>query len=221
MKYQPIKFKFKEYPMKDIKKRSEEFYKFIKKRRSIRSFRKRNIDDNIIKNAILAAGSSPNGANLQPWHFVVIKDNSIKKKIKIAAENEEFNFYKHKASVKWLEALKPLGTNPYKDFLIEAPLLIAIFEQKFTLNNNIKIKNYYVKESVGIATGILISCLHYSGLSMLTHTPSPMTFLNKILKRPNNEKPFVLLVVGLPSKNCTVPKFAIQKKTIKEISTWV
>ena len=221
MEYQPLKFIFREYPKKEIKKRSKEFYEIIKKRKSVRNFKKSNINDVIIKNAILAAGSAPSGANLQPWHFVVIKDKSIKKKIKIAAEKEEFNFYHYKATSEWLNALKPLGTNPDKNFLEEAPVLIAIFEKKFSLYNNVKIKNYYVKESVGIATGILISSLHYSGLSMLTHTPSPMKFLNKILNRPNNEKPFVLLVVGFATKNCNIPRFATQKKSIEQISSWI
>ena len=151
----------------------------------------------------------------------VIKDVKLKKKIKIAAEKEEFNFYNFNAPTEWLNALKSLGTNPNKKFLQDAPVLIAIFEQKFTIDNNVKIKNYYVKESVGIATGILISSLHYSGLSMLTHTPSPMTFLNKILNRPSNEKPFVLLIVGLPTKNCNIPSFANQKKSIEQILTWI
>ena len=221
MDYQPLKLKFTEYPKKEIKKRSKKFYEIIKKRKSVRNFKKNNIDDEILKNAILAAGSAPSGANLQPWHFVVIKDRSIKKKIKDQAEKEEFNFYNYKAPSEWLDALKPLGTNHNKDFLEEAPVLIAIFEQKFSLHNNKKIKNYYVKESVGIATGILISCLHYAGLSMLTHTPSPMTFLNKILNRPKSEKPFVILVVGFPTKNCIIPRFATQKKSIKQISSWV
>jgi len=221
MKYQPLKLNFKEFPKKEIKKRSEEFYNMIKTRRSVRNFKVSKIDDEIIKNAILAAGSAPSGANLQPWHFVIIKDKNIKKEIKKAAEKEEFNFYSYKAPKEWLEALKPLGTNNKKDFLVKAPILIAIFEQKFTEDiNNSKIKNYYVKESVGIATGMLIASLHYSGLSMLTHTPSPMKFLNKILKRPYSEKPFVLLVVGLPIKNCNVPNFAFQKKSIEKISTW-
>jgi hypothetical protein len=221
MKYQPIKLKFKEFPLKEINKRSIEFYKMIKKRNSVRDFRRTKINDSIIKNAILSAGTAPSGANLQPWHFVVIKDNYIKKKIKIAAEKEEYNFYNYKAPKEWLNALKPLGTNTNKNFLEDAPILIAIFEKKYELDNNVKIKNYYVKESVGIATGILLSCLHYSGLSMLTHTPSPMQFLNKILKRPSNEKPFVLLIVGFPSKNCTIPQYAGQKKSIKKISTWI
>jgi len=221
MKYQPLKFNFKRYPSKEINEKSKEFYEIIKTRRSIRSFKKSKIKDIVIKNAILAAGSAPSGANLQPWHFVVIKDKLIKKKIKIEAEKEEIKFYNYKAPKEWLKALKPLGTNPHKEFLEEAPILIAIFEQKFSLNNNIKIKNYYVKESVGIATGILISSLHYSGLSMLTHTPSPMNFLNRILNRPSNEKPFVLLIVGMPKKNCTVPSYATLRKSIEQISTWI
>jgi len=151
----------------------------------------------------------------------VIKDKITKKKIRIAAEKEEVDFYKNKAPLEWLNALKPLGTNEDKQFLEHAPLLIAIFEQKYSHENNIKSKNYYVKESVGIATGILISSLHYSGLCILTHTPSPMTFMNKILGRPSNEKPFVILVVGLPKARCKVPKFATQKKSLKKISTWI
>ena len=221
MEYQPIKLNFKELPIKEIKNRSLEFYNIIKKRNSVRDFKKSKINDKIIKNAILAAGTSPSGANLQPWHFVVIKNKLIKKKIKIAAEKEEYNFYKNKAPKEWLNALKPLGTDSNKDFLEKAPLLIAIFEKKYVLKNNKKIKNYYVKESVGIATGILLSSLHYSGLSMLTHTPAPMKFLNKILKRPDYEKPCVLLIVGLPEKNCKIPFYATQKKSISEISTWI
>ena len=198
---------------------SKHFYNLIKKRRSVRDFKKDTIDFDLIKNAILAAGTAPNGANLQPWHFVIIKNKLIKKKIRIAAEEEEEEFYKNKAPKEWLDALKPLGTDKNKSFLEDAPYLIAIFEKKFSLKNKIKIKNYYVKESVGIATGILISCLHFSGLSMLTHTPSPMIFLNKILKRPNNEKPFVLLVVGKPKDNCVIPVFAETKKSFSKIST--
>ena len=169
----------------------------------------------------MAAGTAPSGANLQPWHFVIIKNKKIKRKIRIAAEKEEEKFYKFKAPNEWLEALKPLGTIAKKEFLEKAPILIAIFEIKFSINNNKKIKNYYVRESVGIATGILISCLHYAGLFMLTHTPSPMNFLNKILKRPKNEKPFLILVIGFPKKNSKVPKYATQKKSIKEISTYI
>ena len=220
MKFQPVKLKHTFLSIDEIKKRSQIFYNLIKKRRSIREFSLKNIDDNIIKNAIKSAGTAPNGANLQPWHFVVIKNKKIKKAIRKAAEKEEKNFYNKVAPTEWLKALEPLGTDENKEFLEEAPILIAVFEKKFSKEKKVKIKNYYVKESVGIATGILISALHYAGLSMLTHTPNPMTFLNKILDRPINEKPFVLLVVGLPRLNTKVPKFASQKKSLNQISTW-
>ena len=220
MKFESVKLKHTIISVEEVKKRSKIFYNLIKKRRSIRNFSQKNIEDNIIINAIKSAGTAPNGANLQPWHFVIIKNKKIKKKIRKAAEKEEKEFYNKVAPIEWLKALEPLGTDENKEFLEEAPILIAIFEKKFSTKKNIKIKNYYVKESVGIATGILISALHYAGLSMLTHTPSPMTFLNKILDRPKNEKPFVLLVVGFPKLNCSVPKFASQKKSLDQISTW-
>tara|TARA_Y100001936_G_scaffold236028_1_gene264863 strand:+ start:127 stop:798 length:672 start_codon:yes stop_codon:yes gene_type:complete len=213
------KLDFSNQTVKEMKLNSKKFYDSIKNRRSVRDFKSQNIDFEIIKNAVLAAGTAPNGANLQPWHFVIIKNKSIKKKIRIAAEIEEADFYENKAPKEWLEALKPLGTDKNKLFLEEAPYLIAIFEKKFSISDKKKIKNYYVKESVGIATGILISCLHFSGLSMLTHTPSPMIFLNKILKRPNNEKPFVLLVVGKPKDNCQIPVFAEKKKKFSNLTS--
>ena len=154
MKFETEKFRQPKLPLAELSLRSKKFYEFIKKRRSIREFDTTPIDDEIIKNAILSAGSAPNGANLQPWHFVIIKDKKKKKKIRIAAEKEEKKFYKFKAPESWLDALKPLGTNENKKFLEKAPVLIAIFEKKFTIKENKKIKNYYVKESVGIATGI-------------------------------------------------------------------
>ena len=219
MKYITKKLDFSNQTLKEMSLNSKKFYNLIKKRRSVRDFKKDVIDFEIIKNAILAAGTAPNGANLQPWHFVVIKNKSIKKKIRMAAEIEEKEFYEKKAPKEWLEALKPLGTDKNKSFLEEAPYLIAVFEKKHSIKNKKKVKNYYVKESVGIATGILISCLHFSGLSMLTHTPSPMNFLNTILKRPVNEKPFVLLVVGKPKDNCMIPVFATKKKSFNKISS--
>ena len=217
MKFKTEKLQFNKLPIKEIITRSKNFYNEIKKRRSIRDFEETKIDLKIIENAILSAGTAPNGANLQPWHFVIIKNSKIKKKIRVAAEKEERNFYKLKAPKEWIKALEPLGTDSKKEFLEKAPILIAIFEKKYSLSGNKKIKNYYVRESVGIATGILISCLHISGLSMLTHTPSPMNFLNKILNRPNNEKPFVLLVVGFPEKNCRIPIYAQKKKRLEKI----
>ena len=219
MKYITKKLDFSNQTLEEMNLNSKKFYNLIKKRRSVRDFKKDVIDFTIIKNAILAAGTAPNGANLQPWHFVIIKNKLKKKKIRMAAEIEEKEFYEKKAPKEWLEALKPLGTDKNKSFLEEAPYLIAVFEKKHSIKNRKKIKNYYVKESVGIATGILISCLHFSGLSMLTHTPSPMNFLNTILKRPVNEKPFVLLVVGKPKDNCMIPVFATKKKSFNKIST--
>jgi len=219
MEFITKKLDFSNQTIKEMSLNSKNFYNLIKKRRSVRDFKSQKIDFDIIKNAILAAGTAPNGANLQPWHFVIIKKQSIKKKIRVAAEVEEKDFYENKAPKEWLEALKPLGTNKNKSFLEAAPYLIAIFEKKYSLKNKKKVKNYYVKESVGIATGILISCLHFSGLSMLTHTPSPMNFLNKILKRPSNEKPFVLLVIGKPKDDCVIPVFATKKKSFSKIST--
>ncbi len=213
--------KFSNQTIEEMRLNSEKFYKSISQRRSVRDFDNKSFDIDIINNAILAAGTAPSGANLQPWHFVVIKNKKVKNKIKIAAEKEEEEFYNTKAPQEWLDALKPLGTDTNKDFLEKAPYLIAIFEKKFSMNGKQKVKNYYVRESVGIAAGILISCLHLSGLAMLTHTPSPMTFLNKILKRPNNEKPFVLLVVGYPNINAKIPKFAKEKKFLEEISTLI
>ena len=219
MMFKNEKLKFNKIPIKDVIKKSKKFYEIISKRRSVRECDSKKIDLKIIKNAILSAGSAPNGANLQPWHFVIIKDKKIKKKIRIAAEIEEKEFYNKKAPKEWLKALEPLGTDEDKKFIENAPVLIAIFEKKYSFQKKKKIKNYYVRESVGIATGILITCLHMSGLCMLTHTPSPMNFLNKILGRPNNEKPFVLLVVGYPDKDCKIPTFSKNKKKLNEIST--
>ena len=218
MSFLTEKLNFTKQTIKEMKFNSKEFYNKIKERRTVREFQTKKIDFDIVKNAILAAGTAPNGANLQPWQFVIIKNKNIKKKIRIAAEKEEESFYNGKAPKEWLKALEPLGTDHNKEFIEKAPYLIAIFEKKYSLNGKNKVKNYYVKESVGIATGILISCLHFSGIAMLTHTPNPMTFLNKILKRPNNEKPFVLLILGYPTTNCNVPIFAKQKKIFSKIA---
>jgi iodotyrosine deiodinase len=220
MNFKIEKLIFKKKNIDEILEKSKKFYIEIKERRTVRDFDKEKVDINIIKNAILSAGTAPNGANLQPWHFVVIKNSKVKKEIRIAAEKEENQFYKFKAPKEWIKALEPLGTDQNKKFIEDAPILIAIFEKKFSIEKNQKIKNYYVKESVGIATGILISCLHLAGLCMLTHTPSPMTFLNKILKRPINEKPFLLLIVGFPDKNCHVPLCAKKKKKLEDITSY-
>ena len=210
--YKPLE----EFSEKEMKKHSSNFFNSIKSRRTIRHFFKKQIPFSIIKNCIKAAGTAPSGANLQPWQFVVVSDPKVKKEIRIAAEKEEEAFYHDIAPDDWLEVLEPLGTNEVKPFLEDAPYLIAIFIKKHTIDSQNRIsKHYYVHESVGIATGILITALHFSGLVTLTHTPSPMKFLNEILDRPKNEKPYLLLVVGYPAENALIPN--ITKKKFDEI----
>jgi nitroreductase len=178
------------------------------------------VPQEIIEQCLWAAGSAPSGANLQPWHFVVVSDPAIKHQIRLAAEEEECEFYHSRAPREWLDALAQLGTDEHKPFLDVAPYLIAIFAQSYgLLPDGRKVKNYYVAESVGIATGMLITALHHAGLATLTHTPSPMGFLNDILHRPDNERPFLLLVVGYPAPDAHVP--AITKKPLEEIATFV
>ena len=198
--------------------RSREFYELIQQRRTVREYSDRPVPPELIERCLLAAGTAPNGANLQPWHFAVVQDPEIKRQIRIAAEKEEYEFYHGKAPQEWLDALAPLGTDESKPFLEIAPYLIVVFGQTHGVDRDgDRIKHYYVNESVGIATGMLITALHFSGLATLTHTPSPMKFLNKILKRPDNERPFVLLVVGYPAEDAKVPR--ITKKPLSEIMT--
>ena len=211
---------YTEYPPEQMQKRAEYFYKDIKRRRTVRDFSDRPVPKEIIEKCLLAAGTAPNGANKQPWHFVVVTDPEIKKKIREAAEKEEEAFYSGRAPDEWLEALAPLGTDASKPFLETAPYLIVIFAQSHELTtDNMKSKNYYVQESVGIATGILVTAIHHAGLVSLTHTPSPMGFLGKILKRPANERAYLILVVGYPEENARVPD--ISKKSLEEIATFV
>ncbi len=175
-------------------------------RRTIREFSDEAIDAEVIRACIEAAGQAPSGANMQPWHFEVIGDPDLKRQIRLAAEEEEREFYQGRASDEWLEALAPLGTDEDKPFLETAPWLIVIFEQRHGLDaDGEKIRYYYTKESVGLAAGFLIAGLHEAGLATLTHTPSPMNFLNRILERPSHEKPFLLLVAGHPAADATVP----------------
>lgn len=207
-------------PAEEMQERSIAFCQQMQRRRTIRDFSDCPIPHEIIEQAILAAGTAPSGANLQPWHFVVITSPKTKKRIRAAAEIEEREFYQQRAPQEWLDALAPLGTDEHKPFLETAPVLIAIFAQSFgLLPDGRKVKNYYVQESVGIATGILITALHNAGLVTLTHTPSPMSFLNEICERPANEKPFLLLVVGFPAENAVVPN--IQRKKIDQIATFL
>lgn len=188
-------------------------------RRTVRDFSDRPIPDGVIEPCLRAAGSAPSGANMQPWHFCVVRDPAVKKKIRTAAEAEEREFYAHRASPEWLEALAPLGTDSNKPFLETAPCLIAVFVQRWGhLPDGRKVKHYYPTESVGLATGLLIAGLHQAGLATLTHTPSPMKFLNDILGRPRNERPFLLLVTGYPAPDATVPD--IRRKPLEDICSW-
>ena len=211
---------FRELDPSEMRARAGAFLAHVRRRRTVRDFSPRPVPREVIEDCLLAAGTAPNGANRQPWHFVVVSDPAIKSQIRTAAEEEERAFYRDRAPVEWLEALAPLGTDENKPFLEAAPYLIAIFAESYQIGSEgKKIKNYYVTESVGIATGILITALHESGLATLTHTPSPMGFLNEVLERPSNERPFLLLVVGYPTEDATVPD--ITKKPLDEIATFL
>ncbi len=211
---------YREYPPEVMRQRAAAFREDLSRRRTLRAFSDRPVPREIIEDCLLAAGSAPSGANLQPWHFGVVASAEIKQRIRIAAEKEEYEFYHGRAPREWLDALAPLGTDENKSYLETAPYLIAIFAQSYgLLPDGRKVKNYYVQESVGIATGMLITAIHHAGLASLTHTPSPMGFLNDILGRPPQEKPFLLLVVGYPAENAAVPD--IGKKPLAEIATFV
>jgi iodotyrosine deiodinase len=211
---------YQEYTIDEMQRRVEAFYADLQRRRTVREFSDRPIPREIIEDCLRAAGTAPNGANKQPWHFVVVSDPAIKRQIRAAAEEEEQELYARRASPEWLEDLAPLGTDQNKPFLETAPYLIVIFAQPYNLQpDGSKRKNYYVQESVGIATGMLITAVHHAGLVSLTHTPSPMNFLTEILGRPANERPFLILVVGYPSTDATVPD--ISKKPLDEIATFI
>ena len=210
---------YEEYSVDEMRRRAAAFYAEVDRRRTVREFSDRPVPRDIIENALKAASTAPSGANLQPWHFVVVSGAETKRKIREAAEVEEREFYEHRASSEWLEALAPLGTDSNKPFLETAPYLIAIFLQKFgTLPDGRKVKHYYPVESTGIATGILITALHHAGLATLTHTPSPMKFLNEILDRPKNERPFLLLVTGYPAEDAKVPD--IERKPLDAFTSF-
>jgi len=202
----------------DMRLRAEEFHQSIAKRRTVRDFSSKAVPQDVIESAIAAAGTAPSGANMQPWHFVAVGNAETKRQIRQAAEKEERELYDHRASDEWLEALAPLGTDANKPFLETAPWLIAVFSQKYTIDESgVKRKHYYTQESVGIATGLLITALHQAGLVTLTHTPSPMEFLRTTLDRPAYERPFLLLVTGYPAIDAKVP--SIQKKSLNRIMT--
>ena len=212
------KINFSKISTDEMNLRSKSLLHQIQQRRSVRDFSSQNVPIEVIKNCIKTGASAPSGANKQPWHFSLVQDKKIKKEIRIAAESEEKQFYEHRASKEWLEDLNQFGTDWKKPFLETAPFLIIIFSQVFEKNaDGENRKNYYVNESVGIAAGFLLAALHNAGLATLTHTPSPMNFLAKILKRPDNERAYLLIPVGYPSKNAKVP--IISKKPFSKIYT--
>lgn len=215
-----IPLSFLEYAETDMRQRAGEFYVEMKRRRTVRDFSDRTVPSDIIENCIRTAGAAPSGANQQPWHFVVVSDSVLKRQIRLAAEEEERAFYDGRAPEEWREALAHLGTDANKPFLETAPYLIVIFAQSYGIDEQGgKVKNYYVSESVGIATGMLITALHHVGLATLTHTPSPMGFLSTILERPTNERPYLILVTGYPAEGTQVPN--IDKKSLEDIATFL
>ena len=210
---------FEEKSLAEMREGADAFYAHVRKRHTVRDFSDRPVPRDIIEKCIMAAGTAPNGANHQPWHFSAISNADMKTKIRVAAEEEEQRFYDGRAGEEWLQALKPIGTDPEKPFLEAAPWLIAVFGKRRSVGADGKsYKNYYVPESVSIATGFLLLALHNAGLATLTHTPSPMSFLTDICGRPSTEKPYILVVAGYPSANAEIPLHATQKKPLDEIS---
>lgn len=213
---------YDERPIDEMIRRVSAFHAEIRRRRSVRDFSPRAIPGDVIEQALRAAGSAPSGANMQPWHFVAVTDPELKRRIREGAEEEERAFYHERAPREWLDALAPLGTNEHKPFLEVAPCVIVVFALRYgVLSDGRKVKNYYVQESVGIAVGFLIAALHHAGLATLTHTPSPMGFLNEILGRQANERPYLLLVTGYPAGGARVPVAGGRKKTLAEIATFM
>jgi nitroreductase len=215
MSYNFIPYVFQRLTPEEQWARAQSFLELCEGRRTVRDFSSEPIPNGLIELLIRTAGSAPSGANKQPWTFVVVTDPQIKREIRIAAEKEEKDNYERRFPDEWLEDLEPLGTDWHKPFLEEAPCLIVIFRQEYGFRNGQKVKNYYVMESVGLATGFLLAAIHYAGLVALTHTPSPMGFLQTILKRPPNEKPFLLIPVGYPKENAMIPD--IHRKSLQQI----
>ncbi len=214
--YRPVPLVFEPLAPEESVGRSRAFLELMRRRRSVRRFSREPVPFELIENAVAAAGTAPSGAHLQPWTFVVVCDPDVRTQIREAAEESEREFYEKLAPPEWLEALRPLGTDFVKEHITDAPYLIAVFEQAYGLDAaGRKRKHYYGKESVGIAVGLLLASLHAAGLVALTHTPSPMGFLRRILERPANERPFVLIPVGYPAEDCEVPD--IERKPLEEI----
>lgn len=218
MTFETTPLQFTELPEDEMRARALEFYEQMKTRRTVRDYSDRPVPREIIEQAILTAGTAPNGANHQPWHFTVLGKGPLRTKLREAAEAEEKAFYEGKASDEWLDALEPLGTDANKPFLEIAPWIIAVFGQRRGgPNPGDNKKNYYVPESVGIACGLLIASLHNAGLATLTHTPNPMGFLSELCERPDNEKAVMLIVAGYPTDDAEVPTHALNKKPLDQI----
>ncbi len=215
-----VSYSKQHYEIDEMSVRTKLFFEWMDTRRTVRDFSDKSIPENIIENIILSASTAPSGAHKQPWTFCVVKDPEVKKQIRIAAEKEEKESYETRMTDEWLKDLQPIGTDWHKPFLETAPYLIVVFKRSYELaNNNYKHQNYYVTESCGIACGFLLTAIHDAGLVALTHTPSPMNFLSKILNRPENEKPFLLIPIGYPAEECWVPD--LKRKNISEICVWI
>lgn len=209
---------FIEYPQEQMYKKAQDFYELMKLRRSVRQFSKKPVPLEIIETCIKTAGTAPSGANMQPWHFCIISDAQVKRQIRLEAEKIEVEFYSKQANQQWIKDIKSLGTTIHKPFLEDAPYLIAVFVRRYDISpEGEKIRHYYVRQSVGIAVGLLIAAIHNAHLACLTYTPAPIDFLNKILNRPENERPFMLIPVGYPAENCHVP--SIKKMTFQQITS--
>lgn len=210
---------FERRPVDAMRAASVAFHEEMQRRRSVRHFAPDPVPRDILERCVLTAGTAPSGAHQQPWHFVVVSDPEVKRRIREAAEAEERQFYGGRAPAEWLSALEPLGTDAAKPFLEDAAALIVIFARAHGVAADGRtVKHYYVQESVGIATGLLVAAIHHAGLASLTHTPSPMGFLNAILERPANERPFLILVVGYPAPGAHVP--ALRRRPLDEIATF-
>ncbi|MEO7264401.1 MAG: nitroreductase family protein [Ferruginibacter sp.] len=208
------------YESNEMENRSRQFYAWMNGRRTVRDFSDKPVPESVVENILLSASTAPSGAHKQPWTFCVVKDSAIKTQIRLAAEKEEMESYENRMTEEWLKDLEPIGTDWQKPFLETAPYLIVIFKRSYELEaHNHKHQNYYVTESCGIACGFLLAAIHDAGLVALTHTPSPMNFLTKILNRPENEKPFLLIPIGYPADECWVPD--LKRKTISEIAVWI
>ncbi len=221
--YQPIPLPdYQELPVDDMRRQADDFLKLIRRRHTVREFSARAVPRDILETCLTAAATAPNGANHQPWHFVVVSDADKKQMIRRGAEEEERAFYAGRAGEEWIEALRPLGTNPEKPFLEVAPWLIVVFGERKSRSADGQLrKNYYVPESVSIAVGFLLVALHSAGLATLTHTPSPMGFLNEICERPKQDKPYFLIATGYPADDATIPLHATEKRPINEIVSWL